>query len=368
MKARTVGSDDAARPSWLTALSETIAVRPVSQVVVVATLLAILAATGFCFLVYALVAPEFFARPFALILPVVAPAVTAPPFFYALALMIRSQVQMRRELTDKQAELQKHLVEIEAVSEKLRLARLSSEEAAQAKSLFLASMSHELRTPLNAIIGFSETMMTEQHGPVSNARYSGYIEDIHNAGRHLLSLVNDILDLSKIEAGKLSVAQEEVNLPQVFEDAVRLLRPRFEEHSIALSRQIAEEVTWAIADRRALLQILLNLLSNALRYTPEGGKVELLARARGPGWRVEVSDSGIGIDPAEIERVTQPFERIEGASISPGGTGLGLTLVKGLMELHGGEMTIESPEDGGTRVLLDFPKRLAAAPAERASS
>ncbi|MEX2407866.1 MAG: histidine kinase dimerization/phospho-acceptor domain-containing protein, partial [Rhodovibrionaceae bacterium] len=190
--------------SRLTVLSEAIATQPIALAVFCATLLAILAAAAFCYALYALVAPEFFSRPMAMVLPLVAPAVTAPPMFLACAVAIRRQVFLRRELADKQAELRRHLGEIQAVSEKLQLARLASEEAAQAKSLFLASMSHELRTPLNAIIGFSEIMLTEQQGPIGNRRYSGYIEDIHTAGHHLLSLVNDILDLSRIEAGKLT--------------------------------------------------------------------------------------------------------------------------------------------------------------------
>ena len=350
--------------SALTAFSDWVVARPLGVAVLAATGAAILAAAGFCYAFYALVTPEFFSSPFALILPLVAPAVTAPPMFYALFLIIRRLAEARRDLREKQEELERHLAEMEAVSEQLRFARLASEEAAQAKSLFLASMSHELRTPLNAIIGFSESMQQEIDGPIGSAKYRGYIGDIHTAGAHLLALVNDILDLSKIEAGKLTIAVEEVHLPEVFEDAIRLLRSGYEEHSVRLQRQIAEEVTWAPADRRALLQMLLNLLSNALRYTPDGGLVEIAATPRGEGWQLVVSDSGIGIDPKELARVQQPFERIEGAGISRGGTGLGLTLVKGLMELHDGEMAIDSVPNQGTTVTLNFPGRTAAAPAE----
>jgi two-component system cell cycle sensor histidine kinase PleC len=350
-----------AQTSALSRLSEWIANGPMALVVLVATGASILAAAAFCYAFYALLTPEFFSSPAAMILPLVAPAVTAPPMFYGLALIIRRLAEARHELREKQEELERHLAEIEAVSDQLRVARLASEEAAQAKSLFLASMSHELRTPLNAIIGFSQSMQQEIDGPIESARYRGYVGDIHTAGQHLLALVNDILDLSKIEAGKLSIEVGEVHLPDVFEDAIRLLRPGYEEHSVKLQRQIAEEVTWAFADRRALLQMLLNLLSNALRYTPDGGLVEIAAKPRGEGWQLTVSDSGIGIDPEEIARVQQPFERIEGAGISRGGTGLGLTLVKGLMELHGGGMEIDSTPGEGTTVTLSFPRRAAAA-------
>lgn len=343
--------------SALASLSDRVANRPIWLVVVAATAAAILAAAVFCYVFYVLFAPQYLASAVALILPLAAPAVTAPPIFFALALIIRRLGEARGELRAKQEELESHVAEIEAVSDQLMVARIASEEATQAKSLFLASMSHELRTPLNAIIGFSESMQKEIDGPIESAKYRGYVTDIHAAGEHLLALVNDLLDLSKIEAGKLTIEVGEVHLPGVIEDAFRLLRPGYEEHSITLKRQIAEEVTWALADRRALLQILLNLLTNALRYTPEGGRVEVAAAPFGEGWRLTVSDSGIGIEAREIARIQEPFERIESPGIGRGGTGLGLTLVKGLMELHGGAMEIESAPGKGTKVILDFPKR-----------
>lgn len=359
MTART--GESAASAGRLTAAAEYIADKSLVLVVTVATLATCVAAAAFCYTLYAIFLPEFLTLLLPMLLPLVAPIATAPPLILVLVLMIRRLTRTRRELSAKQQELERHVAEIEAVSEQLRVARLASEEAAQAKSLFLASMSHELRTPLNAIIGFSESMLAEIDGPVGSQRYRGYLGDIEGAGRHLLALVNDILDLSKIEAGKLTIELGRVHLPEVFDEAARLLRTGFEGGEVRLRSEIENEVAWTLADRRALLQILLNLLSNALRYTPRNGEVVVRARPQAEGWRLEVEDSGSGIDPKEIARVQQPFERIEGPGIAGGGTGLGLTLVKGLIELHGGEMEIASAPEQGTRVILTFPRRLEVA-------
>ena len=358
----TAGSAGGEAGSWrLAALAGFIEEKPVALVVMVGTLASSIFACIFCYSLYAIFAPQFFYLVLPLAMPIAAPLVTAPPFYLILVLIIRRLSEARHQLSVKQQELERQVAEIEAVSEQLRVARLASEEAAHAKSLFLASMSHELRTPLNAIIGFSESMLAEIDGPVGSQRYRGYLGDIESAGRHLLALVNDILDLSKIEAGKLTIELSRFHLPEVFDEAARLLRSGFEGGAVRLRSEIDDEVAWTLADRRALLQILLNLLSNALRYTPRDGEVVVRAKPEGEGWRLEVEDSGSGIDPKEIARVQQPFERIEGPGLAGGGTGLGLTLVKGLTELHGGAMEIASAPGQGTCVSLSFPRRLEVA-------
>ena len=207
-------------------------------------------------------------------------------------------------------------------------------------------MSHELRTPLNAINGFSEIMLGEMFGPLGDQRYKQYAGDILASGEHLLALINDILDMSKIEAGKMSLHFESLCLEDVVEDAIRVVRQRAEAEGLSLTHNIPT-VPLIEADYRAVKQVLLNLLSNAVKFTPSGGKIEVAAEtsntAGGEAVTVSVSDTGIGIPAKDLARLMQPFEQIEsGQSKANQGTGLGLALCKSLVELHGGVMAIES--------------------------
>jgi two-component system cell cycle sensor histidine kinase PleC len=249
--------------------------------------------------------------------------------------------------------------------QQLRGALASAQRANEAKSNFLALMSHELRTPLNAIIGFSEVLSTELFGPHGIARYLEYSKDIHGAGNHLLALINDILDLSKSEAGKLEIYPEEISVNELFDDCLRLIASRAAGQDITLRGEIAGYEMRLLADKLRMKQILLNLLSNAVKFTPPGGRVVLSAAVRADGGIcLSVADTGIGMSPESIPLALEPFRQIDSPmSRTVEGTGLGLSLVKTLVEQHGGTLEIESALEKGTTVRTVFP----ASPALRTS-
>ena len=235
-------------------------------------------------------------------------------------------------------------------------ARDLAEDANRAKSSFLANMSHELRTPLNAILGFSEVMTHEMFGPVGSPRYLEYSRLIHESGAHLLELINGILDMTKIEAGKFELSEEIFDLRDVAEACVRLVRPQAERASVVLKIGIAAGAQTIFADKRAIKQVLVNLLSNGVKFTPRGGEVRITAGLDTRGIEIAVSDSGVGISTKDLARLGQPFEQVEGEHVrSKEGTGLGLALVKALAAMHGGEATIESTLGVGTTVRVRLP-------------
>ena len=232
-----------------------------------------------------------------------------------------------------------------------------AEQASRSKSQFLANMSHELRTPLNAIIGFSEMMACEVLGPMGNARYREYADAILSSGCHLLDLINEVLDLAKIEAGRYELTEEWLTVNEAFEDALRLVGPRAAEKGTAIVRASAVAPDLQ-ADRRALRQMLLNLLSNAVKFTPAGGRIALSADWGGEGLTLRVTDTGCGIPVERIGELAQPFVQVDTAmNRRHAGTGIGLYLTRSLIELHGGRLTIESRqgEESGTTVSLVFP-------------
>jgi len=233
--------------------------------------------------------------------------------------------------------------------------------ANRAKSEFLANVSHELRTPLNAIIGFSEVLEAEIFGPLANDRYRAYVTDIKASGSHLLSLINDILDLSKIEAGKFELRIEPIDCRDLMETVTRLIRPRAEIGNLDFTVEMPPAAVPVQADRRALKQILINLLSNAVKFTPAGGSVSLACRSLPEGIAFVVKDSGIGISSKDIETALAPFGQIDShLARRYEGTGLGLPIVKGMCELHGGALVIESEVNHGTTVtatILDQTNR-----------
>ncbi|MBX3476949.1 MAG: PAS-domain containing protein [Brevundimonas sp.] len=285
---------------------------------------------------------------------------------------IKLQEAERQKASDN---LRAMVDQLEASQEKLSLlarkyevAMTRAEAANQAKSEFLANMSHELRTPLNAINGFSEIMAAEMFGPLGDARYKGYAGDILKSGQHLLSLINDILDMAKIEAGKMTLHYEAVSLREVCDDAVRLMRGKAQEAGLALTVEAADGLPEIEADHRGCKQVMLNLISNAIKFTPEGGAITVRLAALGADRvRVAVSDTGIGIAPEDLERLARPFEQVEGQhSKTTQGTGLGLALTKSLIELHGGALHMDSAPGEGTTVSFDLPVRRAAAQAEQA--
>jgi PAS domain S-box-containing protein len=237
----------------------------------------------------------------------------------------------------------------------MQSAREAAESANRAKSAFLANMSHELRTPLNAILGFADIMRGEMFGPINNPRYSEYISLIHSSGELLLDLIGDVLDMAKIEAGKLQLVFEEVKLSQILNECVEIIADRAERGGIAV--EIKSNGTICSADRRAMKQIVLNLLSNAVKFTPAGGRIEVSDTLVGDRIRITVSDTGIGIEAADLPRLANPFEQVcADPKLAKGGTGLGLSLVRALAEKHGGTLTIESRPSDGTIVTVEFPR------------
>jgi signal transduction histidine kinase len=250
------------------------------------------------------------------------------------------------------------------------LARAQAEAASRAKSEFLATMSHELRTPLNAIIGFSQMMMHETLGPVGTARYREYARDIHDSGSHLLGIINDILDLSRAEAGKLELSESWVDIGEAVEVSCRLLAPRAERAGLALKVRIEPTLPPVWADERKLKQVFLNLVSNAVKFTLPGGQVEVAAWLDSThGVRVEVSDTGIGIARGDLSRVLEPFVQVESAlSRRHQGSGLGLPLAAKMTEMHGGALAIESEPGRGTRVSLTLPLARLASPQRAANA
>jgi len=279
--------------------------------------------------------------------------------------VLKTQEEARRI---KEDELRRAVINLEQSQEQLsELARkyeaekIRAEGASQAKSEFLANMSHELRTPLNAINGFSEIMAGEMYGPLGDARYRDYCRDILSSGQHLLALINDILDMSKIEAGKLTLRFEPVYLEEIAEDALRLVRNRAEAAGLTLVLDFID-LPEVEADHRAVKQVLLNLLSNAIKFTPRGGRVTVRGERRedplGERVRISVQDTGIGISPSDLERLARPFEQVESQhSKTTQGTGLGLALTKSLVEMHGGLLDLKSAPGQGTVASFALPVR-----------
>ena len=257
------------------------------------------------------------------------------------------------------------VIERNEAIEQLAEAMDETELANRAKSQFLANMSHELRTPLNSIIGFSEVVRDGIFGSVGNPRYREYLENIHSSGKHLLDLINDILDVSKVEAGAMALVDEEVNIEEIIASSIRLIEGRAEKGSVTLSTVIPADLPWLLADELRVKQILLNLLSNAVKFTPAGGKITVQAARNDDGTlTISVEDTGIGISEDDIDEMLKPFTQARSSHVQrQEGTGLGLYLVKTLTEMHDGAMEIESKLGAGTRVSVSFPKeRIAKAP------
>ena len=253
-------------------------------------------------------------------------------------------VAVTRDITERKAH-ERELVE----------ARDQAMAASRAKSRFLANMSHELRTPLNAIIGFSEVMSREMFGPLG-PRYQEYSRLVHESGSHLLELINGVLDMSKIEAGKFELSEEIFDLEDTAAAAVRFVRLAAERARVGLKTDIAPAAHAIFADKRAVKQILVNLLSNGIKYTPAGGEVRVSARADQRGIEITVADTGTGISRADLARLGRPFEQVENAETrAKEGTGLGLALVKSLTAMHGGEAVLDSVMGEGTTVRVRLP-------------
>ncbi len=278
-----------------------------------------------------------------------------------------------RPFTDKQIALlqtfaDQAVIAIENVrlftelQEKNREVELKSHEleaASQHKSEFLANMSHELRTPLNAVIGFSEVLTERMFGEL-NEKQDEYVRDIYASGTHLLSLINDILDLSKIEAGRMELELADFHLPQAIENALVFVRERALRRGITLEQAIDPRLGEIQGDERKIKQVLLNLLSNAIKFTPEGGKIEMRAVPSDKVVEVSVSDTGVGIAPEDQEAIFEEFRQVGTAAKKVEGTGLGLTLSRKFIELHGGRIWVMSRVGAGSTFTFTIPMRIGA--------
>jgi signal transduction histidine kinase len=227
------------------------------------------------------------------------------------------------------------------------------------KSDFLANMSHELRTPLNAIIGFSEVLLERLFGDL-NDKQQDYLKDIHSSGRHLLNLINDILDLSKVEAGRMELDLSTFDLPSAISNAMTLIRERAQRHDIALGMDVGSDLGEVVADERKLKQILLNLLSNAVKFTPDGGRIDVRAAIENQGVVISVQDTGIGIAPGDQEAVFEEFRQVgRNYTSKQEGTGLGLALTRRFVELHGGTIDVTSELGKGSTFTFRLPNALS---------
>jgi signal transduction histidine kinase len=268
----------------------------------------------------------------------------------AVPIVLYSQHLIRKLRTSGRA--------LKDVTARLAIAVDQAEQANRAKSSFLANMSHELRTPLNAIIGFSEMIRDQHIGPVGNGRYLGYAGDIHASGMHLLEIINDILDLSKIEAGKMSLdAAEEFDLHDAIDASLRIVRPIAERAAVSLVAPNPENAVRLVAVERMVQQILINLLTNAVKFTPASGSVRLEGALQPDGsYVLNVIDTGIGMSEEEVAVALVPFGQNESAMNGRHtGTGLGLPLAKAMVELHGGSLRVHSAPRQGTSIGLTFP-------------
>lgn len=277
------------------------------------------------------------------------------PEFLSIGLNVTAMKRTRDELMRKNAALTAAAVE-------LREARAAAEESNRAKSRFLAHMSHELRTPLNSIIGFADIMRAGLFGPVQPERYGEYVELIRNSGELLLSLINDVLDMSKIEAGKMELAIQALETTSLAEACRTLVIGMARDGSVVVKIKIAPDCREVHADPRAAKQMIINLLSNAVKFTPAGGVVTLGFRHVEGGVAISVADNGIGMTAADIKKAIQPFGQIDSEiARQRKGTGIGLTLVKSLVELHGGRLDITSAKGRGTTATLTLPWSKSAA-------
>jgi two-component system cell cycle sensor histidine kinase PleC len=259
------------------------------------------------------------------------------------------------DLRSSRRELEQQKQRLVDLAEKYAQEKNRAEVANQTKSQFLANISHELRTPLNAVIGFSEVMQNGLFGPLGSEKYEEYVNDIHQSGNYLLEVINDILDMSKIEAGRINLNVEKIDVGEIVEDSLRIIAPAGTEQRIELKRTGLGHLNMQ-ADRRALKQIFLNLLSNAVKFTPENGKITVRLTKSSGHARIAITDTGIGIPVAKLTNLGRPFEQVQNQlTKNHKGSGLGLAISRSLVEMHGGTFEIKSKENEGTTVICRLP-------------
>ena len=273
--------------------------------------------------------------------------------------LVDNDLRLRATVIDlkrSQAALERQAVELADLAEKYSREKTRAEEANQTKSKFLANMSHELRTPLNAIIGFSEIMESGMFGKLGSEKYQEYCHDILTSGHYLLEVINDILDMSKIEAGRMKLDMEPLDLSKTLAESLRVVAGRAHDKHLVIDANI-EQAICMVADRRATKQILVNLLSNAVKFTPDGGKVVVRSRLLGDTIVLTIADTGIGIAQHSLARLGQPFEQVESQLTKTyHGSGLGLAIARSLTHLHGGTMRLRSKLGTGTVVCVSLPR------------
>jgi signal transduction histidine kinase len=273
----------------------------------------------------------------------------------ALLMILRARGSQNR-LRAHIRELEATKVQLEQTSASLSAALQTADAAIKAKSEFLAAMSHELRTPLNAVIGFSEVMLNEVFGALGHDRYREYADNIRASGTHLLGLINDVLDMSRLDEGELSLSKEDVKMGDLIGDAVRAINLQAEAANISLIEDVEPWLPPLRLDRRRMKQVLINLLTNAVKFTPAEGTVRISAFRHGDNFAVQVSDTGIGMDTRQIPKALERFGQVDSRlSRKYEGVGLGLPLAKQLTELHGGRLELESVPGNGTTVTVILP-------------
>ncbi len=277
----------------------------------------------------------------------------------------RAHDDLERAVAQRTRKLEQEIAERMRAEEALIEAKEMAESASRAKTAFLANMSHELRTPLNAIIGFADLIKSHVLGPLGHEKYEEYIINIHDSGQHLLQIISDILDVSRIEAGKIKLQESEIDLAGLVDNAWRMIAPLAEEGQLQTSISVPNDLPPLRADQRLIKQALLNLLSNAVKFTPPGGRIIIEVTLGADGdLSLTVADTGVGIATEDLSRVIEPFTQVESTLVRKhAGTGLGLPLAKSFVELHGGAFHVESVPGKGTRVVMTFgAERLCRSP------